>query len=246
MKQEPIHRSLQGVLMLSVLFALSACVGVKQLTYFSQVDESSVKLSQPCPNKIVVGDNLTIHISATDELAAAPYNRVGNDYVVDEQGEVNIPLLGGIKVVGLTMKEATVAITDAIAKHMKNPIVKIELKDPYITILGEVNVPGKYPYSHTFTILDAIGCAGDIKANGKADDVIVMRVVDGQSKLYHLNLQDGSVFSSQAFYLLKGDIVYVQPRKGKSLLQRAPMNIQLNNDVTNLNSTQGHGLYPTY
>jgi polysaccharide export outer membrane protein len=94
--------------------------------------------------------------------------------------------------------------------------------------------------------LDAIGCAGDIKANGKADDVIVMRVVDGQSKLYHLNLQDGSVFSSQAFYLLKGDIVYVQPRKGKSLLQRAPMNIQLNNDVTNLNSTQGHGLYPTY
>lgn len=245
MKQEQVHRCLHGVLMLSILFVLSACVGVKQLTYFSQI-EGPTKLSTPYPNKIVVGDELKIHIAAMDEMVAKPYNHVGNDYVVDEQGEVNIPILGGVKVVGLTVREATILLTEAISKQMRNPIVKIELQNVYVTVLGEVNMPGRYPYSSTFTILDAIGCAGDIKTNGKADDVIVMRVVEGQSKLYHLNLLDGSAFGSEAFYLLKGDIVYVQPRKGKSILQNAPMHIQLNNDVKNLNSTQGYGLQPTY
>lgn len=136
-------------------------------------------------------------------------------YTVDAQGDITFPELGKVAVAGKTRNEVAAYIADRLkARHLVNdPIVTVEYVNIGVDVLGEVGKPGRVDISGDhFTLLNALSKAGDLTINGKREDVMVARVVDGQNLVYHVNLCDmQDVLNSPAYYLQQEDVVYVSP-----------------------------------
>ena len=140
-------------------------------------------------------------------------------YTVDDQGDIIFPILGKIAVEGKTRQE----VADYLRKRLierdlvKDPIVTVEYVNLAISVLGEVNRPGRIEMMKDyFTILDAIAFAGDLTINGQRENVMVFREVDGEDQTYVINLCDRhNILSSPAFYLQQNDVVYVTPNPKK-------------------------------
>jgi polysaccharide export outer membrane protein len=136
-------------------------------------------------------------------------------YTVDEQGDIIFPVLGKIAVKGKTRHE----VADYLRRRLidrdlvKDPIVTVEYVNLAISVLGEVNRPGRIEMmKDNFTILDAIAFAGDLTINGQREDIKVFREVDGEDQTYVINLCDRQdILTSPAFYLQQNDVVYVTP-----------------------------------
>ena len=136
-------------------------------------------------------------------------------YTVDEQGTIDFPVLGKIRVAGMTRQEVSTYIKDRlIARELvTDPIVTVEYVNLSVNVLGEVNSPGNVPISKDhFTLLDALSEAGDLTINGNRRTVLVNRKVDGINKVYQVDLTNmQQTLLSPAYYLEQNDLVYVQP-----------------------------------
>ena len=136
-------------------------------------------------------------------------------YTVDEQGTINFPVLGKIRIAGMTRQEVSTYIKDRlIARELvTDPIVTVEYVNLSVNVLGEVNSPGNVPISKDhFTLLDALSMAGDLTINGNRRTVLVNRKVDGINKVYQVDLTNmQQTLLSPAYYLEQNDLVYVQP-----------------------------------
>jgi len=138
-------------------------------------------------------------------------------YTVDEQGDIDFPVLGKVAVQGMTRKEVAAYLRGRLISRdlVKDPIVTVEYVNLSVSVLGEVNRPGRIDILRdNFTVLDAIADAGDLTINGKRENVMVMREVDGEDQTYIVNLCDRqSLLLSPAFYLQQNDVVYVTPSR---------------------------------
>jgi polysaccharide export outer membrane protein len=136
--------------------------------------------------------------------------RVG--YLIDAEGNVQLPGLGTVQLAGLNRMEATAMLQDKISAFVDNPVVNIQILNFKVTILGEVMQPGTYRIpNERMTILEAIGLAGDLKMTGVRTNVLVIRDNDGSKHEYRVDLTDTAVFNSPAYYLQQNDVVYVEP-----------------------------------
>lgn len=141
-------------------------------------------------------------------------NSIVQGLLVDKNGYIALPIIGEIKVGGLTTYQAKVLITQMAAKYFKSPDVQIRFTNFKITVLGEVLHPSVYIIpNEKVTVLDAIGLAGDLTIYGRRENVLVIREVDGKRQVTRLNLNSTDVFQSPAFYLRQNDVVYVEPNK---------------------------------
>ncbi|WP_242693363.1 polysaccharide biosynthesis/export family protein [Sabulibacter ruber] len=141
-------------------------------------------------------------------------SRLSEGYLVDKSGSINFPVLGKVKLAGLTKAQATDKMTLEIKKHVKNPIVNIRFLNFRFTVLGEVNKPDSYTVpTERINILEAIGLAGDLTLYGKRDNVLILREKDGVRSTARLNLAQKNLLESPYFYLQQNDIVYVEPHK---------------------------------
>jgi polysaccharide export outer membrane protein len=136
-------------------------------------------------------------------------------YTVDEQGDINFPVIGKVAVEGKTRQEVADYLRRRLIERdlVKDPIVTVEYVNLAISVLGEVNRPGRIEMmKDNFTILDAIAFAGDLTIDGQRENIMVFREVDGEDQTYVINLCDRqSVLSSPAFYLQQNDVVYITP-----------------------------------
>lgn len=136
-------------------------------------------------------------------------------YTVDQQGTITFPLLGKISVAGRTRQEVATYIQDRlIARELvSDPIVTVEYVNIGVNVLGEVNRAGHIDITKDhFTILDAISHAGDLTINGNRKQVMVRRQLDGENKVYYLDLtRMQATLNSPAYYLQQNDLVYVAP-----------------------------------
>lgn len=136
-------------------------------------------------------------------------------YTVDEQGTIEFPVLGKISVGGKTRKEVAQYIQSRlIARELvSDPIVTVEYVNMGVNVLGEVNNAGHIDINKDhFTIVDALARAGDLTINGNRRNVLVTRQVDGQNKVYNVDLTNmQSMLQSPAYYLQQNDLVYVSP-----------------------------------
>lgn len=136
-------------------------------------------------------------------------------YTVDEQGDIIFPVIGKVSVKGKTRQEVAAYLRRRLIERdlVKDPIVTVEYVNLAISVLGEVNRPGRIEMTKdNFTILDAITFSGDLTIDGQRENVMVFREVDGEDQTYVINLCDRqSVLSSPAFYLQQNDVVYVTP-----------------------------------
>ena len=229
------------ILIVATLLIFTGCTTQKKLAYFNTVTASSAESinaqlkNERADARILTDDRLSITVSALDPNAVAIYNlpfvsfaSPGSDqiyaspvlqsYLVNSQGNINFPVLGEIKLEGLTLTEAGNLIKSKLAEHVADPIVNIQFVNFRITVLGEVLRPGQFPVTNErVTILDALGLAGDMTAYGRRDNVLLTRNNNGKLEFARINLNSDEVFKSPYFYLQQNDVIYVEPNTVKSI-----------------------------
>lgn len=137
-------------------------------------------------------------------------------YDVSSNGEILVPVIGSIRIEGKTLEEVRAIIQDATNRHFNNATVECKLLSYKFTVIGEVRVPGTYiNYNNYLTVLEAVGRAGGINDFGRRDKIIIVRPINGGTKTYTLNLQDKSILTSEAYFLLPNDVVIVEPESKK-------------------------------
>ncbi|MCU7694588.1 polysaccharide biosynthesis/export family protein [Haoranjiania flava] len=168
------------------------------------------------------GEMITPGISSTPNLTAysgaTTLSNVG--YLVDKDGNINFPVIGVVKLDGLTIEQARQKLTTEIAKQTKNPIVNIRFMNFKVTVVGEVMKPGTFNISNDkINILEALGMAGDMTPYGKRENVLVIREDNGVRTLGRVNMNTRNLTQSPFFYLQQNDVVYVAPQNAQKMQQ---------------------------
>lgn len=150
----------------------------------------------------------------TTNTANATRTDIG--YLVDAAGLIELPLVGKVKVAGLTTSVARDTLTRRLERFLQYPSVRIYIENFRVTILGEVNRPGVYSVTNEkITIPEAIGLAGDLNIYANRKNISLIREANGEKKYITIDLTQRTLFSSDYYYLHSGDILYVSPVKGK-------------------------------
>ncbi len=221
----------QSLLICLVAIAATSCYSKKELVYlqnpeFSTLYPTQIKNRRP-EYKIQPNDVLYVTIQNPDTETYSFFNvgnesvgmRGGNEsllyllgYSVNQEGTISIPLLGKIKVVNLTMDEATDIIQSEVDKYIRNSSVSIKLVSFKISVLGEVNNPGYYyVYNGQCTVLEGLGLAGDMTQAGKRSEVKLVRQTDNGVEVILLDLTSSELMNSKYYYLLPNDVLYIEP-----------------------------------
>lgn len=139
-------------------------------------------------------------------------------YLVDKEGNIEIPLIGQLKAAGYTTFELKKIIHERALENFKEPIVIVKFANFKVSVMGEVLKPGQYTMpDEKESIMDAIAMAGDLTIFGKRENVLLIREnLDGTKTTYRLNLKNSDVLASPLYYLRQNDLIYVEPRKAKS------------------------------
>ncbi len=237
-KSDP-RRPAQLLLPLAVflLSAFSACVPHHRLVNFeketSKGDLQTQFLQEPQELRIQSDDILAIRVYSLEPDAAKPFNISVNDafredasggdelvagagYLVDNEGYIEFPVLGKVKVAGLTRKGVKDTLKTMLSNYLVDPVVEVRFLNMHVSVLGEVNVPGIYTFpDEQFTVLEAISLAGDLTDYADRERIMVIRESNDIREFGRIDLSTARSFESPYFYLLQNDVVYVPPYKGK-------------------------------
>jgi polysaccharide export outer membrane protein len=144
-------------------------------------------------------------------------NPSANGFLVDKNGEIQLSVIGKVKLLGLTTFQARDLIQDIAGKSYNSPNVQVRYSNFKITILGEVLRPATFTVpNEKLTVLDALGLAGDLTIYGKRENVLLIREQNGEKTFARLNLNSADIFNSPYFYLRQNDVIYVEPSQGKA------------------------------
>ncbi|MGH1433693.1 MAG: polysaccharide biosynthesis/export family protein [Lewinella sp.] len=219
------------IYVLTIMSIFSSCVSHQELINFNSGEEFEgleEKIDNIPTLKIQTDDLLSIRVLALEEEAALPFNidpptlnmaNLGSGsarpiigYLVNQAGTIDFPVLGVIKVIGLTTAELQDTLGSLLAPYLQEPVIVARFLNFRVTVLGEVTRPGTFFMSNErVTILDALGQAGDLTPYGNRTNMLVIREKNGEREFGHLNLQDRSVFRSPFFYLQQNDVLYIEP-----------------------------------
>lgn len=216
------------------LVMLTSCGSKKNLVYFQDEPIGDVISTQPKQLIYKPDDILTINVSALDPETVKPFNLTlvsgGNladitaaqgglqqqTYLIDYDGNIEFPVLGTLKVAGLTRTELTDMLTQKIAEYAKDPIVNVRLANFTFTILGEVQNPGTFTVQdERITVLEALGLADDLTIFGERKNVLLIREVDGKKKFAKIDLTSINAVNSPVYYLQQNDVIYVEPNNAR-------------------------------
>jgi polysaccharide export outer membrane protein len=154
--------------------------------------------------------------NSTEEMRTGGYGTSSGllGYLVDEKGNVNFPFVGNINVLSLTTAQASEKIQKALSDYVSNTSVIVKFVDNQVTVIGEVNGQGVYPFiQDKLNIYEALGLGGGITRYGNRKSVIVIRNVDDKIVHYKLNLSDSNIASKDYYYILPNDVIIVEPLK---------------------------------
>ena len=231
------------IIIFSTIITLFSCSTPKEIAYFQNLkDASQAELDSMyaqysaiiCPD-----DLLGITVSSPNLAAVTAYNLPAvsfmspsaistgstqreqtvtmsslQPYLVDQEGYIDFPVLGRIKLGGLTKKGAVELLEELISKDVKSPLVTIQNLNFKVSVIGEVVKPGPFFLTNgRISILDALSLAGDLTIQGKRDNVLLIRDDNGKKEFHYFDLTTSDVFKSPYFYLQQNDIVYVEPNK---------------------------------
>ena len=223
---------------LVVVSLFSSCQSYKKVPYLQDAEVvSQVRQEESLYDaKIMPKDLLTIVVSCTSPELAVPFNLtvatqsnvvttsttiqpVLQQYLVDNEGKINFPVLGELKVGGLTKRQAETMIVDKLKPYLKEtPIVTVRMINYKISVIGEVARPGTFTISNEkVNLLEALAMAGDMTVWGLRDNVKLIREgADGRQQIITLDLNKAETILSPYYWLQQNDIVYVTPNKAKA------------------------------
>jgi polysaccharide export outer membrane protein len=216
-----------------VFIVFSSCISSKEIVYFQYDEIDQSKVSNKYKTFFKPDDLLEITISAKDIDAVRPFNlsavtyatssnsAIGvaqqQTYLINSDGEVEIPVLGKIKLGGLTREKGIALLKSKLSPdYIKNPHINIKISNFKISVLGDVALPGNYVIpNERITIIDAIGLAGDLNISGNRKNVLVIREENGMKIKYRVNLLSNKTFISPVYYLQQNDVVVVEHNNAK-------------------------------
>lgn len=229
-----MRKNLFFIVFAVLCMTLGSCGSSKQIAYFQNADSLSYAASKGLFDaKIMPKDLLTITVSTTDPKAATPFNlSVTNTlnatgylstgagslqtYLVDNDGFINFPVVGQLKVGGMTKRQCENYIRDKILPYMsktENPIVTVKMASFKVTVAGEVKAPGVFNVDQEkISVIEALARAGDLTIYGKRGNVLLIREdATGEKSIHRLNLNDANLINSPYYYLQQNDYLYVEP-----------------------------------
>lgn len=208
-----------------------SCIPQKRMVYFQNINhQDTIATFQDTGYMAVIQPNdiLTIYV-ASISLEASKYfnyiekpddaNSMANGYLVDTKGNIQLPLVGDVKVSGLTSAGARDTIISKLVKYLINPSVKLNIRNFRITVMGEVLHPGVFTVpNEKVTLPEALALAGDLTVFSKRENIMVIREQDGKKEFGIVDLTNRELFNSPFYNLHCNDIVYVEPTKQKKFL----------------------------
>jgi polysaccharide export outer membrane protein len=212
-----------------VLFLFS-CASRKDVVYYQNIDSMSpAEKSASYEIRIQTDDLLSITVSAEDAEVAMPFNlgstsgssassgqQAVQSYLVDSNGIIDFPILGQLKISGLTRSEVLQLLKDKIAVYVKKPIINLRVMNFKVSVQGEVNLPGTYAVpSDRITLIEVLSMAKDLTIYGKRDNILIIREIDGVKSYNRVDITKAEFIHSPFYYLAQNDVVYVEPNKSR-------------------------------
>jgi polysaccharide export outer membrane protein len=224
------------------LAILSSCANQKRIVYFQKElnGPDTINVAKQYVPTIQPGDILSIPISSLNPAASSffnPYNSSGanisadgtgtgsaslaqpsaNGFLVDANGIIELPLIGTVKLGGLTTTQARDTIKNRLKTYLKEPTVNVRFLNYKVSIMGEVARPSVYVIpNEKVTLPEALSMAGDLTIFAKRENVLIVRDNNGKKEFGRVNLNTREIFTSPYYYLHSGDLVYVEQGKSKT------------------------------
>ena len=230
----------RAILGIAAAILLASCNTSKEntLAYFQDLESipdgtliQSASKSQEI--RIAPDDELLITVTSSSAEATAAYNLplanpakrssitasmqpTQQTYIVSQTGSIDFPVLGKMRVQGMTTEELAENIKGQVSRTVRDPFVRVELVNFFVNVIGEVQKPSRIQVTkNKFNVFDALAEAGDLTEFARRDNVIVIRDEDGKKTYHKLNLTNSAVVSSAYFNLQQNDVIYVTPNKIK-------------------------------
>ncbi|RAI89515.1 polysaccharide biosynthesis/export family protein [Algoriphagus yeomjeoni] len=230
-----------------LIFIFSSCVSNKKIVYMQELENSNpnvysserygyneekyrfqsfdiveinIKTTSPELNEIfsiISGDQANTNMNMGPNGGDIFFM---NGYTLDEEGMVEVPLLGEIKLIGLTTEEAKALIEEKVQVYVPDDgfFVRIRLGGIRFSALGEFNAPGKQTVLQSrVTIFEALAAAGDLTTIAKRDEIVLLRQYPDGSQIHKINLNDRNLLASEFYFLKTNDVLYAEPLKVREL-----------------------------
>src|SRR6187551_3760494 len=228
---------IQFILSIALSVMLSSCYYTNRLIY---LQDKKFSESRPTllPNKkslykLQPSDILSVQVKSSTEpessnaifnvsshqngMYSTPGSFYLEGYTIDNNGKINLPIIGEVVVKDLTVGEVQQLIQASANKYLTKSTVTVKLTSFKVTVLGEVKNPGYlYVYNNQATILETLGLAGDLTPFGNRKNVKLIRQVPGGSQVVLLDLTDHKLLNSEFYYLLPNDVLYVEPLSARA------------------------------
>lgn len=211
---------------------LVSCTSKKKLVYF-QGSLGSSETNKNYTPLLRTDDLLSITVISLELETVTPFNLPASNYngnyggyamgappppgyLIDADGNIDFPVLGKIKLAGLTRSAAIELIKEKLKPYLNNATVLMRILNYKVTVLGEVKNPGTFTIpNERITLPEALGIAGDLNITAVRKNVLVIRDVDGKKTEFRVDLTSKDLFSSPVYYLNQNDVVYVEPNRAK-------------------------------
>jgi polysaccharide export outer membrane protein len=214
----------------TLAFLLTACASREKMVYLVDIEQKETEITQNYEPKLQPDDVLSIVVSSNAPELVAKFNpgvtmyqamteRTGGQqrlqtYLINGDGDIVFPVVGKVKLGGLTTTQATEELTNVLTPHVVDATVNLRLMNFKVTVQGEVARPGTFTVeSERITLFQALSLAGDIALYGKRDNILLIREVDGKRTYNRVDITKPDFMESEFYYLAPNDVVYVEPNK---------------------------------
>ncbi|MVN22050.1 polysaccharide biosynthesis/export family protein [Mucilaginibacter arboris] len=218
-----------------LIILLSSCGSYKNIPYFQDLNHTTAskeEVQNYSPLTIQPADILGVNVSSRNPESSNIFNynlnRVnGNNYdisqenpitgyLVDQKGDIHLPLVGNLKAAGLTTSELREKLQQMLLTYFKDPVVNIRIINFKVSVFGDVQKPGIYTLTNErTTITQALSLAGDLNITAMRTNITLIREQDGKRNFIPIDLTSKKLFESPYFYLKNNDEIYVQPDRTK-------------------------------
>lgn len=224
---------LRVVPLLMFAFIFFSCGSKKDIVYLQDiVSDENYPINLSYNTVFQPDDMLIINVTSSNSDVAVPFNlpvRAINAtagistgvqkqvvYLIRKDGTIEFPVLGTVKLAGLTMIEAIQMFKKELSVYLVDPIINIEWMNFKFTVIGDVERAGTFTVTNErTTIFEALGMAGDLAITGVRKDVLLIREFNNERKFFKLDLTSKEIFNSEAYYIKQNDVIYIQPNRAQ-------------------------------
>lgn len=219
------------LLLVLLPFFCTSCIKYKDLISYENspgFPTTPQQITNFKPAVVQPNDILQIQVSSSLELAAAPFNASGEgggEYLVDANGNIELPTLGTLQLENLTIVEVKEKLKKELAPYFSEaPMVNVRLANFKVNVNGEVGNPGIFTVPNgRMTMIEAITLAGDFTSYSRRDSILVVREFNNERTFGYIDFNSAAAFESPYFYLQQNDVVYIKPSKYKTTTVRDPV-----------------------